>query len=109
MVVGIIPTAIRIGQLVYRVYRFQDRAIGKAYRGFPRGVARGVQHGAGLGAIAGSAIEFYKDEEAGGNIIGIPERFRQRQYNRQYKTRSKVHRFVSKRRFCKVRGNRYGR
>ncbi len=101
MVVGLIPSIVRLGQVVYKVYRFQDRAIGKAYRGFPRGVGKGVQHGAGLGTIVGSAIEFYKDEEQGGNMIGVPQRIQQRQYNKFQKGRGKVFGSFGRRRLRK--------
>ncbi len=95
MVLGAIGTAIRIGQIVYKIYRFQDRVIGKALRGYPRGIRYGVQHGAGIGAIAGSAIEYYKPEEPEGNIIGVPEKAQfKRPNNRQYKTRSAVRKSV---------------
>ncbi len=90
MVLGAISTAIRIGQLVYRIYRFQDRAIGRAYRGFPRQVRVGVQSGAGLGLVSGGAVEYFKQEEQGGNIIGLPEKIKQGKYNRQPKARNQV-------------------
>ncbi len=104
MVIGIVTNAIRIGSILYKVYRFQDRTISKAYRGFPRGVGRGVSHGAGLGTIAGSAIEYYKQEEDGGNLIGVPERKTGKGRYRQRQTRSKI--------FKSARGRRcapYGR
>ncbi len=97
MVVGAIPAIIRLGQIAYRVYRFQDRAIGKAYRGFPRGVRQGVVHGSTLGTLSGGIIESLKDE-AGGNIVGIPETVGQRQYNRLGKARSSLFKSARRRR-----------
>ncbi len=101
MVYGAVATtAIRIGRVAYRIYREQYRAIGKAYRGYPRYVRKGVQHGAGLGAALGGAIEYAKQEEEGGNMIGLPERQSQRPNYRQQKTRNKIFKSSSKRGFC---------
>ncbi len=91
MVIGAITTAIRIGQIVYRVARFQEKVIGKAWSRFPSRVRKGVIHGSIAGHIIGQVLEYYFKEEDGGNLIGLPEKtFQQRPNNRQYKARGKV-------------------
>ncbi len=91
MVIGpAISTAVKVGQILYRIVIAQNRVIGKAYSRYPRQVRTGVQHGAGLGSIAGSVVEYYREEEQGGNIVGLPEKVQQRKHNRFGQTRNQV-------------------
>ncbi len=104
MVLGAIPVLIRVGIIAYRVVTAQNKAISKAWQGFNKDVISGVQWGAGLGALIGSTIDYYKQEESGGNIDGIPQtKVKQGNDNRFSKTRNKVFNPFGKRRYCKER------
>ncbi len=106
MVIGIITTAIRIGQIAYRIATIQNKAIRDSWRYYPSQIREGVVYGAGFGAFVGSVIEYFSNEEQGGNIVGIQAPVRKGGNNRQYKTRNKIFKTFRSRRCAPRNSNR---
>ncbi len=98
MAVGLIPTVVRIGSVIYQIIRTSNK-FPKTTRVLRRqGASEGAQIGAGLGSFVANVEYFY--QEIG--LIGVPETPGQRQYNRFGKTRSKVFKSARNRR-CRPR------
>ncbi len=102
----VISGVLKIGQVIYRIARFQEKAIGHAYRFYPKPIRQGVVHGSTIGTIAGGVIEFFKGEEESGNIDGIQTGIQKRHDNRQRQTRGTFQRFVGNRGKRKKYNNR---
>lgn len=106
MVLQFIPTAVRIGQIVYRAATVGGKYLPKTSKVLKQqGAYEGAQIGAGLGSFVAN-VEYYFEQE--GRLDGIPTRkVQQRQYNRFKKTRNQV--FKSFRGRCRPTYRNYRR
>ncbi len=105
MVVGAIATAIRIGSVVYRVVS-QSNRFPKTVRVLRRqGAYEGAQYGAGLGAFVANVDHYFSQEK----IVGLPQKSRQRQYNRFGQARNQIFKSTRSRRKYQKCYDRQGR
>ncbi len=100
----VIGPAIRIGQIVYKIFTYQNKTIKNVYKDTPNWMSKGVEHGAGIGTLTGGIIEYFKSEEQDGNLIGLPQAGKQGRNNRFRKTRSSL--FKSSRGRCNPKTGR---